>query len=191
MTKYNYLIPWSGGLDSTSLINKLLNEGHTVHALYNNLNELEQDKRQLNAVRKMRDIYFSKFQFSLLENHIVGLARGTGRLILGQVPSHIFSVIQYMDGYDYVALAYVMNDDAISFIDDIKNIYYSYEPLFNGKLPQLVFPYSKTKKENLYDSLPQILKDHITFCEGFDIKDNCGVCSSCKRMLHITPERFK
>jgi diphthamide synthase (EF-2-diphthine--ammonia ligase) len=37
-----YLVPWSGGLDSTALIDFLLSEGHTVDALYTNINNNKQ-----------------------------------------------------------------------------------------------------------------------------------------------------
>lgn len=44
-----HLVPWSGGLDSTSLICQLLSKGHLVEALYTDINDNEQDARQLNV----------------------------------------------------------------------------------------------------------------------------------------------
>jgi 7-cyano-7-deazaguanine synthase in queuosine biosynthesis len=180
-----YLIPWSGGLDSTALIYKLLIDGHSVEALYTNLNNNKQDIRQLNAVRKMTKQYFSRYSFTLTEDPVLG--GGLNRqnvLMLAQVPCHIFNILKYVTDHNYVALAYVMNDDAISFLDDIKSIYNSYNSICNRSLPELLFPFSKTKKESLYNSLPLILKKNITWCES-DTKNNCGVCPSCKRMTDI------
>jgi len=182
-----YLVPWSGGLDSTSLICQLLGKGHRVEALYTDINDNEQDARQLNAVKIMQKQYFKNYDFSLIIDQNKGLGLSAvfrqNVICLQQVPVHIFNIIKHIDGHDFVAMAYVMNDDAISFLCDIKKIYDSYQGIANNRLPKLQFPLSKMPKHILYESLPRELKAHITWCEGTE--DNCGKCSSCKRMSDL------
>jgi len=183
-----YLVPWSGGLDSTCLISNLLSKGHTVDALYTNINDDAQDKRQLNAVQTMCKEYFFRYNLALKIYPIAGLALNpvgaNSRIALQQVPAHIFNILKYIDDHDYVALAYVMNDDAISFLNDIKKIYYSYQGISNKSLPRMLFPFSKYNKRMVFDMLPTELEQHITWCESIH-RDRCGVCPSCKRMESV------
>jgi 7-cyano-7-deazaguanine synthase in queuosine biosynthesis len=183
-----YLVPWSGGLDSTCLINDLLSKGHTVDALYTNINDCAQDTRQLNAVQAMTKEYFFRYKFTLKVDTIVGMGLGpvgvNSPIMLLQVPIHIFNLLKYIDNYDYVALAYVMNDDAVSFLDNIKKIYNSYQGISNKPLPKIAFPFSKKNKKMVFNMLPAELIQHITWCESSH-EDNCGVCGSCKRMEGI------
>lgn len=184
-----YLVPWSGGLDSTCLVNMLLSKGHEVEALYININDMSQDRRQLEAVKRMRDIYFNKFNFTLSIDTLPGVgllsATANSTLVLGQVPCHIFNIIKYIGDHDFVAIAYVMNDDAVSYLKDIEKIYKSYQGIFEKRLPQLRFPLIKHNKRMVFNALPVELREHVTWCEAVYEEDNCGKCKSCKRMQDI------
>lgn len=184
-----YLVPWSGGLDSTCLVNMLLLQGHEVEALYININDVGQDRRQLKAVKQMRDVYFNKFNFTLSIDTVpgVGLLSATAKstLVLGQVPAHIFNIIKYIGDHDFVAIAYVMNDDAVSYLKEIEKIYKSYQGIFEKRLPQLHFPLIKHNKRMVFNALPVELREHVTWCENQFESDNCGKCKSCKRMQDI------
>ena len=181
-----YLVPWSGGLDSTALIDFLLSEGHTVDALYTNINNNKQDTRQLIAVRKMHKQYFNGKNLRLIEtggiktNGFKGINSHTP-VGLTQVVYHIFNIINNISDHDYVALGYVMNDDAISYLEEIKVIYNSYNGICWGKMPELIFPLAKMKKRDLYSKLPEVLRKNITWCES-EVKNKCGTCPSCERM---------
>ena len=181
----SYLVPWSGGLDSTALILRLVNEGHRVEALYTNLNNSAQDARQLKAVQRMHKLYFHKHHVDLniVEGCSAGVAGGNP-ILLQQIVYHMFNIIRFVSYHEYVAMGFVMNDDAISFLDDIKTIYNSYNVISNKPLPELVFPLVKVKKHMLYSELPDQLRKYITWCEN-DGKDKCGVCPSCKRMSEV------
>ena len=135
----SYLVPWSGGLDSTMLIDKLVDEGHSVEALYYNLNSDKQDARQLRAVTKMHEKYFSKKNviLNIQECNAVGIG-GNSPLFFTQFPYHIFNIMRAINHHDYVAIAFVMNDDAISYLSEMKSIYDSYDAISGRKLPELV-----------------------------------------------------
>lgn len=62
-------------------------------------------------------------------------------------------------------IGYVNNDDAISYLDDIKHIYESYQSI-SDKLMPLTFPITKMKKIQMVDELPQRYLDLIISCEN-------------------------
>ena len=96
-------------------------------------------------------------------------------------------------GYDEIQIGAVMNDDMVSFIDDIKKIWSSFTFLSKEKHPPLTFPIMKESKWNLSKDLPKKYKDLVVFCEDPNIIkpidenntellfENCGYCHSCKR----------
>lgn len=193
---YNYLVPWSGGLDSTYLIFKLLNEGHVVDAHYTNLNGMTQDDRQLKAVKELADIFRNNYQDKLnlyVNSESANTKLRSNRFCLDQVLFHIFNIVRNIElKHDAVALGYVVRDAAISYLPEIKRIYNSYKGIaWGNSLPVLTFPLMKTTKEMICRDLPFIYKDKVTWCENFGEQDNCGKCDSCKRMLNLMPERFE
>jgi hypothetical protein len=99
------------------------------------------------------------------------------------------SLLEIEPDVDKIAIGYVMNDDAISYLKEIKDIYRSFEKIkADRKLPSLEFPLSKFKKSEIVKSLPfQYLKE-ITFCEG--IEDNCGTCPTCRRWKTLEEDGF-
>jgi hypothetical protein len=90
-------------------------------------------------------------------------------------------------------MGYVMNDDAISYIDDIKRVYNSYKSLSDSLVP-IKFPLKKFKKEMIIDELPEKYSELTITCEEPRIKGNgnaeildydaCGYCPACKRQLN-------
>lgn len=185
-----YLVPWSGGLDSTYLLYKLLSEGHAVEAVLYSIDIDEQGKRQTRAISAMAEGYFSKnypATFSVLHHagSMPGVAHNTP-VYLTQVLWHIFMIMKSVSDHDYVALGYVMNDDAVSFLPEISTIYNSYSGIARS-LPELVFPLVKTKKNQAYYNLPRELRESVTWCESTEPSDRCGTCPSCKRMVEVLP----
>lgn len=192
---YNYLVPWSGGLDSTFLIYKLLNEGHVVDALYTNLNGMCQDDRQLKAVTELTEIFKENYpnNFKLLVNtEPANTSLRSDRFLLDQVIFHVFNIMRNVQQYHQaVAMGYVVGDCAISYLPEIRRIYNSYKGIaFSNNLPTLTFPLMKTTKNMIVRDIPQIYKNKVTWCENFEEDDNCGKCTSCKKMLELMPDRF-
>lgn len=89
--------------------------------------------------------------------------------------------------FQEVAIGYVQNDDAVSFLDDIQKIWKSFKTIA-PHLPKLVFPLVKTPKYQLYNTFPHELKTKITWCESPDPDDRCGKCQPCKRMLRLVED---
>ena len=163
------LLLFSGGLDSTYLLYKNLKEGNSVYAVYNQIrnNDL-QYKAELVAIKNIEK-YFQK---ELKEtNSMISygsnyeLFNGNNSVLFQQIPGHISTIINFIrKDICEVQIGYTANNDAIPYLDDIKKIYYSYQSLFDHKLPQLRFPLKKLKKWQSYKELPEKLKDYICFC---------------------------
>ena len=184
MKKKTVLIPWSGGLDSTYMIYDYLCKGYKVKAFY--VDYAAGSLRTLNELKAIESLRYKfdkigNYNFVYYEKSILDL-KYQGNLILAQVPIWIFSILNRIDeDVDEVAIGYVMNDDAISFLPEIKNIYNANLKICYNK-PKLVFPLIKTKKEDIWFKLPQEMKDIVVSCEEptSDFKD-CKQCPSCKR----------
>lgn len=184
-----YKVAWSGGLDSTFLVWKLLSQGHSVDAVYLKVhNNKEQAERELKAIGEMT-LLFSRggkpFTFrgvgvEITVNHSVFSE-------LQQVPVWLFGLLcdSELHSYDRVALAYVLNDCAVSYLDEIQRTWDSYRGFSSSwesegrSLPDIEFPLIKVSKSYIANALPFEFLKHVTFCESDT--DLCGMCPSCKR----------
>jgi hypothetical protein len=182
-----YLVSWSGGLDSTYLIHKLLQEGHSVSAFYTALfNNLNKTERETKAIEEIRKIFEENPKFRMLGTNKIEFAGSANCLLLKQVPAWICSVICFADSqYTTAAIGYIMNDDAISYLTEIKAIYDSYRGI-SDNLPELEFPLLKVKKREAWYGLPETIRTHITWCEEAGHK-TC-TCHACSRMFYELPE---
>ena len=179
---------WSGGLDSTYMLQYLSEQGHEVYAGYVAYrNNREKTTRELEAIDKIRETeFFHRYRIKYLGTiYDVKVDKPARNMQLNQ-PLMWLSALAYAIGNDTeaVAIGYVMNDDAISFIDDFKNIYESFKPLvFN--LPPLMFPLTKLPKEVFWKRMDDEVKSLITWCENTGDKNDCGQCQPCIRMKHL------
>lgn len=181
------LLSWSGGVDSTALIIQYLNKGYKVDALpvimKNNVNKNIREKRARTALMKN---YFKNYSVNLMISLTVAEFGSFGYLTLKQMPLWILGLVCALDSsHDEVAIGIVMNDDAVSCMEEIKALYYGYQGLVNIPLPPLVFPLIKFKKEVLYENIPVSIRKHLTWCENSEKEDMCGVCIPCKRMISL------
>jgi hypothetical protein len=183
------LISWSGGLDSTYLIQHYLDLGYHVDVVNCDFKNAyaSQMKREQAAMKKMMKGYFRNKNVTLVgTSHIHCEGHCFATLNLTQPPVWLFNLVNYLRAeHTEVAIGYVMNDDAVSFLDVITNIWNSYAGLLGIPLPPLVFPLIKRKKTSLYYELNDELKKHITWCENPEKEDRCGKCPSCKKMLDL------
>jgi hypothetical protein len=183
----NIFVLWSGGLDSTYLVYKNLLEGNTVKAGYVEIkNNIEKTIKERTSLVKLYEIFNDNFgdRFSYAEQSTFEVKASIDSVSLKQVPVWICSIL-YMDlNIDEVQIGYVSNDDAISFLEEIKRIYRSYEPIVE-RLPKLVFPLTKTKKEEIVPKLPMKYLKEVSFCEGSNSIRFCGECHPCKRMREV------
>lgn len=195
---------FSGGLDSTYLIWDNLRKGNEVYPFYfeikNNRDKPILEKNRVSLLHKEfhkefgESIHTPKFVLELMVNDV------NTRTYLHQVPIWIlgllFSQLNYLDE---IQIGYVMNDDAVSYVDDIKKIYNSYNRI-SDKLTPIVFPLLKYKKDDLISQLPMkyreltitceeptITNDPNTYCLGGETElieyDPCGRCPACRRII--------
>jgi hypothetical protein len=199
-------ILFSGGLDSTYLMWKNLKDGNEVTPIYVEIenNEvktiIEKNRVKLlcKEFRKEFDDTKSMFERKQVNDLVfaikVGVHANEGSLYFKQVPIWLFSVVflQGMDNVDEIQIGYVSNDDAISYLDDIQNIYKSYQAISEPMKP-LVFPLTKMKKYKMAHELPKQYRDLIFSCEMAKIvgsKDAeiikyeaCCDCVPCKHII--------
>jgi len=183
------LVSFSGGLDSTYLIYKNLKKGHQVTGVYitieNNIDKVKMETQQINKLQKLFEEEFPNL-FTLKMGMKVD-APTSGDLILKQILIWLFSLLyQDSSNYDEVQIGAVMNDDMVSYLNDINKTWKSFKFL-NPKHPNLKFPLSKTSKYVIVESLPEKYKSLVVHCEEPIIsKDSksfkqCGKCEPCKR----------
>lgn len=167
---------WSGGLDSTYMIYKLLQEHYHVDAYYVKIgNNPAKTKRELLAIRKLSKL-FTEYDFEytgILTEFTINISKNN-ELKYSQPPIWLFSAY-YLTGP--VFIGYVMNDDSISYIDDYRKIVKNLNKLRLTPL-QIEFPLSKISKVEILLTLPKKFLNNITYCESEE-KDNCAMCSSC------------
>lgn len=186
------LIPWSGGVDSTYLIYKNLEEGNKVKTFSVLLNNnIDQRDREKNARKVLSEYFVEKYPDRFIPSIEGELLVSSGiNMVLCQPPIWILFSHYTADLYDVdeIQIAYVMNDDAISYLDDVKNLYNAYSPFRSNFRAKLEFPLIKMKKYQIMDALPEHLMKNISYCEGFYqilgsdkvVNKNCP-CVSCER----------
>lgn len=107
------------------------------------------------------------------------------RLLFMQMPIWIIAALYVNPSIQKILIGYCMNDDAISYLDEIKKIYHSYKHLMSDKkMPKLGFPLSKTKKREMFITMPEEISQLTVFCENPTGKIDCGRCDSCERYKH-------
>lgn len=195
--KGNVLCLWSGGLDSTYLLIRLLDAGYKVETLYVEIPENEPKvAREKGAIEKLLKILRNKYYY--FEHHTVTIPAVPGAM-LAQPLAFLyggFLTSCQRDHFAYFASSYVLNDDALSFINDIQKTWKSFEWNYEGKLPRLIFPLMKMPKSIIWFEMKKFLADDIallTWCEGADKEDHCGHCRPCNRMAEFIeqlPELF-
>lgn len=186
MRKKSILVSWTGGLDSTYLVRKLLIEGHYVTTSYNKIIcNINQSIREKEAIDNLLPL-FKEYDNYLGHKETESIGGFTGNVRLAQIPSILQGLIMSYYENDEVAIGYVMNDDSVSFISDITKMWNSYKNICHDKFPKITFPIIKTNKRQIYNELPKRYTKLVTWCERNDeIKTKCGKCSSCKRMKSL------
>lgn len=186
----NVFIPWSGGMDSTYLIQYYYEKGYSVSVGYINLdNNLDKTLMEKAAINRLLPILKKKYEFIYLDEIAkINLESNDCFLNLTQPPIWLLPLL-FCWRYDEIAFGYVMNDTAISWIKDIENVWEAYSGFYHGETqPLLSFPLIKTHKIDIWNKLLPDVRQLCVFCEhpiddeltGFK---NCGECEPCKRHL--------
>ena len=197
---------FSGGLDSTYLLWKNLKEGNIVVPVYVEIenneaksilekNRIELLYREFKKEFDADSSWEGKSKLKRIEYLFnVGISAREDSLYFKQVPVWIFATLfmQSLD-VDEIQIGYVSNDDAISFLDDIRKIYKSYQAICDP-MKSLKFPLVKYKKELMARELPENYLKLIVSCENPRIVGNndaefieyspCCRCEPCKRIIN-------
>ena len=183
---------WSGGLDSTYLIQKLLDEdnNNVVWASYVEIcNNPNKTKMELEAVGKLTHIFETLYpnRFNYRGTSIsVDVKSPAMRFGMEQMPVWLMSLasITPIDSKQ-IAIGYIMNDCAISYLSEIKGVIKAYNKICQTPLPPVIFPLSKQNKNDICWALKKELRDHVVTCENPSLIDNkwvqCGDCVPCTR----------
>ena len=188
------LVSFSGGLDSTYLVYKNLKKGNKVTGLYTSIQNNEYktivEKHQ---TEKLEELFKKEFPDRFfLEQGIDIMVHGYCDLHLNQIMIWLMSTLYHGSRYDEVHIGAVMNDDLISYIDDVKKTWKSFKFL-SDNLPKLRFPLTKLPKYEIIKKLPPEYKELVVYCENPGILkpikgrnkklvfENCGSCVPCKR----------
>lgn len=194
---------FSGGLDSTYLIWKNLKDGNIVFPIYV---EIENNYIKTILEKNRMKLLYNEFvkEFNSSENYerkiheihyaiSVGVHACENSLYFKQIPIWLFSIMfmQSME-VDEIQIGYVSNDDAISYLSDMKKIYKSYQPICEPLKP-LVFPLTKMKKYIMFQELPEQYRKLIISCENARIigsneaefveYEPCCECIPCKTII--------
>ena len=188
------MVPLSGGLDSTSLVVSNLEKGNIVVAPYF---QIDNNETKVVMEKKTRDMFREHSYFKSFINRgklivtdcspKVCLCNGNPMdLALTQPAVWLFSLLYTVDdSIDEVQLAYVLNDCAVSWINEIQAIWKAYEGLTqSGKLPTLSFPYIKMPKQEVIRVLNNVdygIAELTWSCEMPVGEKVCGTCVPCKR----------
>ena len=192
-------ILFSGGLDSTYLVWKNLKDGNSVIPIYveirNNKVKSILEKNRIELLWKEFNKEFNvNGRYDKLDHNQYSVAldvfANEDSLYFKQIPIWMFTVVFLQSlNVDEIQIGYVMNDDAISYLDDIQNIYKSYQAISEPMKP-LIFPLAKEKKWRMAKELPKKYLDLIFSCENATIigdekaelieYEACCECAPCK-----------
>jgi len=182
------LICFSGGLDSTYLVYKALKEGRKIQTLYtviaNNSVKVKMEKK---ATKLLLDEFEKEFPGQIAPPlfNSVDIETGASNLRFSQIPIWLLSILFAVDPHttDEVQIGYVLGDDAISYLAEIRKVYKAYKP-FTYKLPSLTFPLFQLCKDEIYENLPERYYRYCVYCEQpYEDKEKnfyrCGSCVAC------------
>lgn len=204
------IVLFSGGLDSTYLVWDNLVSGNEVYPIYieikNNYNKSVLEKNRVESLYK--EFYKDFGDLIKPPKYVTSIEvfDSSTTLHLLQVPIWIFSLVySQIKDVDEIQIGYVMNDDAVSYITDIKKIYNSYKGIVDELIP-IKFPLIKYKKEVLFKELPKEYYNLTVTCEEPRVIGNekdeiiqyqaCGHCPACQRIINTRlynefPESYK
>lgn len=101
---------WTGGMDSTAMILRLLAEGHEVHAGYVEImNNPEKTKRERAAIQKILPIIKERYPEFKLTDPVARTEAHVGPITYAsfkQLSSFVYAAVQFAGGFDQIALGY-------------------------------------------------------------------------------------
>ena len=157
----NILVSWSGGYDSTYMIINLLKQGYNVKAIQIQSPAMVSSKIEVERTKLITPLLEKLGNFSNIVINQEYECHST--FCLPQLPIFLFNLaLSSKIETNKVCIGYVMNDDAVSFLPEIKKIWKSLGSL--KKLPPLEFPLIQTKKKEIISYLKREHKEIYDLC---------------------------
>lgn len=184
---------WSGGVDSTYMMLWLLCHGYCVNAYWIEIGcNNEKNKKEHEARRKIIDIIEKEYQElskNLMYFHKPAISldiNGSSRTLIQQAPIWLLGTQLINNCCNDFAMGYVSGDDAVTWIDAIKNVVKSYNQMTHSeKHVKMHFPLMNIKKVWFYEYIPFEIRKNIFWCEyGKDEPKTCR-CSACITHRHM------
>lgn len=203
------LLSFSGGLDSSYLLESLVKRGIKVSTFYAelpcNINKVAAEKF---ARREVIEFLQTKYSVYIKDTNVRVGALVNGHDEAGQLPNHVFNqplhwlyaLAFVVDGRTHteVNMAYVASDQFTFYFERLCKVWETLQPIIKHEPVKLMAPiWYKYKEEIINEISPEIL-DMIWFCEipKVEYEDTvesisithpikgytpCGDCPACKR----------
>jgi hypothetical protein len=187
----NITVLWSGGIDSTYLIYKLLKEGYSVDAWYVEIiNNRNKTQHELKAIDNLTNLLKQHGDFSYRGILYRAEVKSYGYGLCITHPILFINAIQFLPKeVTKVALGYIFHDDMLSYLEEFKDLNkaYSYFRFDEWQPAEIVFPIKRCSKSAIIEILPEEIFLSTWFCEG-DLKTGelCEKCYPCEKFLDIT-----
>ena len=162
------LILWSGGYDSTYLVQKCLRSEYydTVNTAYVELkNNKVQSMAEVSALNKLIEHFKAEYPNKLVHlGTVASISLLTYDVMLLAQPLLWAISAMYCPNVDEVAIGYVSGDCAISYLNDLHAVWSAMGEFRFDPVPKLTFPLSKFDKEYIYQGVKSI-EHMIWYCE--------------------------
>ena len=186
------LVSWSGGLDSTYLIQRYLLDGYEVHAVNNIIhNNASKAIMELNAIHKLIPKLEKLGTFKYLDKLCkidVNNNNPKYKGLIGQSAIWLYSMCFFdFTGYDHIALGYLACELEVSYLEDINNLAQSLQSFMVGSFPPIQFPLKKIRKISIYELILSELLEDVTHCEMsiYDESKGVKVCQKCLKCSNV------
>jgi 7-cyano-7-deazaguanine synthase in queuosine biosynthesis len=207
----------SGGIDSTYLLIKNIELDNEIYPIYLDIDCVnpEQKNQELLAIRKILSFFGNLKKVHFLKQVKVNWLFTEQDIAMPQIFitwAWLIAMSDYNYNVDEVQLGYCLNDDAVSYIKEMNNLWDSFSSFMHLESkysafpqsmvpPKLCFPLIEESKQRMAAYLnkkyPDILKT-CWWCENPHISSKweierfaypegaipCGKCPSCRRMAY-------
>ncbi len=195
---------YTSGLDSTFLVYKNLKEGNVVQPFYVRLsNNDTKTKAELYNIDKQIELFREAYGESIKSIRTImklNIDEFSYTTALVQAPMWVYALqfVQNCD-IDEFQIGYVMNDCAISYLDEIKILYRTFHGLamMGSKQVPLAFPLTKYSKVDILTDLPGKYRRYLWSCEmprvigeddHIEYHPCGGTCHPCTKYHNIERE---
>ncbi len=192
---------WSGGIDSTFLLQRLLADPQyeTVLTGYvaidNNAAKVETELAAMARLQPILEELGPCVPLGVVMR--VSFYKANRNLAMKQMPIWLLAAIEAIHvQIDEIALGYVGTDEAAAHVEDLRTIYGAYQPLLFRERPPLLFPILHFDKQDVVEQLDPRLRALCVHCE-LPVRNErgelvaCRACRICQRWIWDDPAARK